>query len=162
MMTDSDDVRSGDEGSDDESNWGPAGTVYAGLLVTLQFVLAAALVLTTETFPRGVVPWGLVAAGVGVAIWAWLTMGLRKIRVFPAPGRSMGLIDRGPYAWVRHPMYLGVLLFTAGLVAHDPRGWRIVAWVGLMGVLVAKASYEERILVRELPGYEAYQRRTWV
>ncbi len=153
---------SDDRGSDGHVGRGRGSAVYAGLLVTLQFVLAAVLVLTTETFPRGVVSGGLVVAGAGVAIWAWLTMGLLKIRVLPSPGRTTGLVERGPYAWVRHPMYVGLLVFTAGLVAEDDRVWRVAAWVGLVGVLFAKASYEERILVRELPGYQAYQRRTWV
>ena len=139
---------------------GPLRNGLGVALVIAQFVLAASLFLSTSMPPVGIVTWGLLVAGAGVAVWAWFTMGLLKIRVMPAPGRHAVLVDRGPYAVIRHPMYSGLLLACGGLLLHDFRLWRLLLWVALAAVLAVKATYEERILARDLPGYDAYRKRT--
>jgi len=135
--------------------------VIAPTLVGLQFTLAAVLVLTTRALPLGAVSLALVIVGTSVAVWAWLSMGLRRIRVMPQPGDDRRLVASGPYAKIRHPMYSGLALFSAGLVVADPRPWRIGLWVGLAAVLIAKGRIEERLLNRHLPAYADYRRRTW-
>ena len=129
-------------------------------LAMAQFILAASLFLSTSMPPAGIVTWCLLSAGAGVAVWAWFTMGLLKIRVTPAPGRGAVLVDRGPYAVIRHPMYSGLLVACGGLLLHDFRLWRLLVWVALATVLAVKAAVEERILLRDLPGYDAYRERT--
>lgn len=75
------------------------------------------------------------------------------------------LVDSGVYAWVRHPMYLGTLLFCLAFLF-------ISASLVSFGILVAfsvfynrMASYEEQILVEILgDSYIAYKKRVskWV
>lgn len=73
--------------------------------------------------------------------------------------RAQTVVETGPYAWVRHPGYLGlcpwalatpfllrsVVSFSAALV--------VVAWVAL------RTALEDRLLRRGLAGYEAYTRK---
>jgi len=69
------------------------------------------------------------------------------------------VIDTGPYAIVRHPMYAGALLYTLGTPLA------LGSYVGLIGVVFMalfiawRLSDEERMLERELPGYEEYKVR---
>ena len=69
------------------------------------------------------------------------------------------VIDTGPYALVRHPMYSGALLYILGTPLA------LGSYVGLIGVgcmaavIVWRLLDEERMLVRELPGYAAYRAR---
>lgn len=130
------------------------------ILVLLQFTLAASLVLGTRLGIPGLIDGGLTALGASVAIWAWVTMGWTRLRVMPDPRHDAVLLDWGPYRWVRHPMYSGLLLFILGLIVHDARPWRWLVFGLLAGVLIAKATIEERILCGTLPGYPAYRRRT--
>ena len=70
--------------------------------------------------------------------------------------RGHTVVDTGPYAIVRHPMYAGVLPLTLGLPLA--LGSYAGALLGLAVLVVAlpRIFIEERLLRRELPGYEAY------
>lgn len=138
----------------DASGW------LSRLLVALHFVAATVLVLTTASLPTGLFSGSLTLSGVGVAVWAWLAMGLRHIRVMPAPAPQARLVTAGPYRSIRHPMYSGLLLFCAGLVVQDPRFWRCVVWFALLVVLLLKTVIEERLLRAHLTGYEQYMATT--
>lgn len=72
---------------------------------------------------------------------------------------SQHVVDTGPYAWVRHPMYSGAslsLLLTP--IALGSLSALVPAAL-LVAVIVARLLSEERYLVKNLPGYEAYRHR---
>jgi protein-S-isoprenylcysteine O-methyltransferase Ste14 len=72
------------------------------------------------------------------------------------------LRERGPYRLVRHPVYVGQLLATLGviLVRFSPRN--VALWVVFVAVQVGRAVLEERKLARATPGYAEYRARTWM
>lgn len=73
--------------------------------------------------------------------------------------RGQRVVDTGPYAVVRHPMYAGVLPLAVGMpLALGSYAGALVALVPL-AVALPRIFIEERLLRRELPGYEAYARR---
>ena len=73
--------------------------------------------------------------------------------------RGHRVIDTGPYAWVRHPMYGGVTLFFVGVPLLIGSWWG-VAMAPLFVILFAiRARIEERALVAGLPGYADYMAR---
>lgn len=69
------------------------------------------------------------------------------------------LIDTGPYAVVRHPMYAAALPMFAGMPLGLGSWWAYLAAVLIVACLVARILDEERMLTAELPGYAAYQQR---
>jgi len=70
--------------------------------------------------------------------------------------RAHRVISTGPYAWVRHPMYSGVMLFFIGAPLLLGSWWG-VAMAPLFVVLFAiRIAIEERALVAGLPGYADY------
>ena len=73
--------------------------------------------------------------------------------------RDQQVVTTGPYAVVRHPMYAGAFLMLLGV---PPALGSLLAYLGvvpLYAVIVARLLDEERVLVRELPGYDAYRAR---
>jgi len=65
-------------------------------------------------------------------------------------------VTTGPYAYVRHPMYSGALLFAAGASLLFGSWWGLLP-VALFGVLIAvRAVLEEETLKAELEGYADY------
>jgi protein-S-isoprenylcysteine O-methyltransferase Ste14 len=70
------------------------------------------------------------------------------------------VIETGPYAVARHPMYVGGLVLVAGLplALGSPVG--LVTFVPFAAVIVWRLLDEERYLSSHLPGYEAYRQRT--
>jgi protein-S-isoprenylcysteine O-methyltransferase Ste14 len=101
----------------------------------------------------------LTFVGAGIAIWARYSLGQYwSARVTLKIDHQ--LIRSGPYAWVRHPLYSGLLLAMAGtaLVVGE--------WRGVVGVVVAlaefsrKAAKEEALLAGEFgEQYQEYRRQ---
>jgi protein-S-isoprenylcysteine O-methyltransferase Ste14 len=66
------------------------------------------------------------------------------------------VITTGPYAWVRHPMYLAVLIMYIFSPLALGSYWAVLLTAPLVALLVARIRNEEKVLRRELAGYEAY------
>ena len=131
-------------------------------LVTLVVVIAAYTLLFSQWLRIGLlrerfvpqqawIGWAGIALtylGVAVAIWARYCLGeYWSARVTLKEGHQ--LIRSGPYAFVRHPIYTGMLLGCVGaaLVAGEWRG--ILAVALLLAAHSRKALREERLLATE-------------
>jgi protein-S-isoprenylcysteine O-methyltransferase Ste14 len=79
-----------------------------------------------------------------------------NIRPEPKPGGQ--LVTSGPYRYVRHPMYLAVLLGMLGFCVGYATPWRWAALAALAVVLAIKAGVEERAMAARHPGYPDYAR----
>jgi protein-S-isoprenylcysteine O-methyltransferase Ste14 len=73
--------------------------------------------------------------------------------------RGHKVIDTGPYALVRHPMYAGAFLYLLGtpLVLGSRVGLALLPFV--MGLLIVRIRIEEAALRKGLPGYNEYTMR---
>jgi protein-S-isoprenylcysteine O-methyltransferase Ste14 len=70
------------------------------------------------------------------------------------------LIERGPYAYIRHPLYSGVLLMLMGVALYYGRkAWIIIFVCALFGFYF-KSQMEERLLAKTFPAYSEYKQRT--
>jgi protein-S-isoprenylcysteine O-methyltransferase Ste14 len=70
------------------------------------------------------------------------------------------VIDTGPYAVVRHPMYSGaILLYVASPLALGSY-WAAIPAALIVPLLAARILDEESALEKELPGYLEYQQKT--
>jgi protein-S-isoprenylcysteine O-methyltransferase Ste14 len=133
------------------------------LLVALQFVLIGALIVTTRALGTplaNALAFACVIAGTFVGVAALAANRPGNFNVQPELKASARLVTDGIYAHIRHPMYTAVLLVMLAAISADPRGWRIALWIGLAGVLLAKAVREEGYLRARFPQYAAYQART--
>jgi len=101
----------------------------------------------------------LVVAGFAFAWWARLHLGALWSGTITRK-QDHRIVDTGPYALVRHPIYTGILL--SGFATAIARG----RWEALIGAFLfalgcwIKARQEERFLSEELgPEYAAYRKR---
>ncbi|MHB8570824.1 MAG: methyltransferase family protein, partial [Metallibacterium sp.] len=133
----------------------------AWLFVLAQFGLLAALLL--------VPPWrwawqpaGVVLLLLAVLLGAWTLLHNRpgNFNVRPQPRAQGHLVTDGPYRWMRHPMYVTVLLGAAGWALCAGGSGRALIVLALLLVLNAKAALEERLLLARWPEYAAYRART--
>ena len=77
----------------------------------------------------------------------------------PFPKEEGNLVETGPYAWVRHPIYSGGILvaFGWGFFVH---GWLTLVYALILFVFFdIKSRREERWLKKKYPGYASYQMR---
>ncbi len=98
--------------------------------------------------------------GVGIAIWARCHIGKNWSGLITLK-EDHQLICTGPYRWVRHPIYTGMLVGVLGtaLVLGEWRG--ILALLLLIVAHTLKARREEALMVRHFGSvYEEYRRKT--
>lgn len=69
------------------------------------------------------------------------------------------VITTGPYAVVRHPMYASATLYVIGTPLALGSYWGLLAVAFMVPFLLWRLVDEERVLVRELPGYVEYRER---
>ena len=71
------------------------------------------------------------------------------VQIVAAKIRGIGLVNKGLYAWVRHPQYLGIMIWIFGDVLYGLRPADFVLWTTLVFLYLLLAESEERTLVRE-------------
>jgi protein-S-isoprenylcysteine O-methyltransferase Ste14 len=111
-------------------------------------------------------PMGLQALGYVLLLVASGLM-LRVVREnsFAAPvvkvqaERGHRVIDTGPYAFVRHPMYSGAVLYFAAIALQLGSWWGLIASPVFFVLFSVRAGLEERALASGLPGYADYLAR---
>lgn len=112
--------------------------------------------------PRPALGWmaaGLTAIGIGLAIWARVCLG-RNWSPHPAVKEHHELVTTGPYAYVRHPIYTGVLLAAFG-TALSGTVFGIGVFIVASIIFLARIRKEETIMLELFPNeYPAYQART--
>jgi protein-S-isoprenylcysteine O-methyltransferase Ste14 len=97
---------------------------------------------------------GLQLAGVAVAVMSLLALG----RSFGFVAADRGLVTRGPYAIVRHPVYASYLLIQSGYVLQSISLPNALVLVLASGCNVGRALAEERLLSGSSE-YSAYRQR---
>jgi protein-S-isoprenylcysteine O-methyltransferase Ste14 len=130
-------------------------------LVAAQFVLIALIAWPFAAAPAlKAFPLLLFLAGIAVALAAVLAMGARTVSILPEPRPGGVLVTHGIYRYLRHPMYLAVLLcaLAACLAYQNPVKWGLAAL--LLMVLALKIRREERLLRQHFADYAEYARHT--
>jgi len=101
----------------------------------------------------------LVLAGLGLSIWARLNLGDNWSGTVSLK-ENHSLVRTGPYKYVRHPIYSGILLGICGssVVIGEWRG--LIGFAFALGALAHKSKAEERIMRQTFPEYEEYAAKT--
>jgi len=127
----------------------------------LLFVIAAIAVLgvTGNLFSSSPFVITVQVAAVVLNVWARTSFQSGTFRVTAAPDAA-SLITRGPYRFIRHPMYSAVLVFIwAGVASHLSILTLAIA-ITVTGVCIVRVIVEERLLRAKYPEYLDYSRTT--
>lgn len=134
--------------------------IFSYTLVTVQFLTLIALVASSKIWYVSLISLSVQGIGVIIAIWAVTTMHLDKISIIPDPSYDMLLVQCGPYHFIRHPMYLAVLLIMIPFVITEPTPFRFTLLILLFTTLLIKLHYEEYLLKKKFSQYVSYQKQT--
>ena len=136
--------------------------IYTALLPTV-FIIAG--------FDAGRFGWSVVPAGVQATAWMGLALAAalifwtvttntylsRHARI--QEDRGQVVITSGPYGYVRHPMYLGIIVLFLFLAPALGSGYALLPGLAIGILFVVRTSMEDKMLMDELKGYEDYTRR---
>lgn len=98
----------------------------------------------------------LIAAGTVWEVWSLRSLG-RNVSVL-AQARQVS--ERGPYRWIRHPLYTGEIFSSLGLLLTFWSVASLAVWVVFCGLQAYRAVREEQLLVAALPDYRRYREHT--
>jgi protein-S-isoprenylcysteine O-methyltransferase Ste14 len=111
-------------------------------------------------------PWALQAVGLGLLLvstcfimWVMHENSFAAAVVRVQSERGHHVIDSGPYAWVRHPMYSGAIVFFAGAALLLGSWWGLAMSLLFVVLFAIRAGIEERTLIAGLPDYPEYAAR---
>jgi protein-S-isoprenylcysteine O-methyltransferase Ste14 len=132
--------------------------------INLAFAVVIVIPALDHRFGWAAVPWFVVIVGdVLVALGILIIFFVFKENSFTAAtievAADQEVISTGPYARVRHPMYLGGLIFIVGIPIA------LGSWSGLLTVvlfapvLAWRILDEEKFLLKNLPGYADYEHK---
>jgi protein-S-isoprenylcysteine O-methyltransferase Ste14 len=129
-------------------NWGDARFSFLGR----RFIPGASWIVNAGVL--------VTAAGIAFAIWARYHIG-RYWSGSVSLREGHQLIRRGPYACIRHPIYTGILLASAGTVVALGTYRLLAVFLILLAGFVMKAKREEALLSREFgAAFEEHHRQT--
>ena len=102
----------------------------------------------------------LMCIGNGLDVWGYSTL----FRSLSIVAEARVLKQRGPYRWIRHPIYLGQFFAQAGfylLLVQLQAKW-VIFYLIYVSMQLYRARVEERVLI-EVFGeeYERYRRKAW-
>lgn len=102
----------------------------------------------------------LYAIGGGLRLWPVFVLG-RRFSGLVAIQKDHQLVTGGPYAVIRHPSYLGLMVGSLGWALAFRSGPGVILVALLLWPLIARIRAEERLLASQFgPPYDAYRART--
>jgi protein-S-isoprenylcysteine O-methyltransferase Ste14 len=142
------------------------------LVITIGFAIAYAAAILASLALRNQAGWMLGGwhlvtgeiiawAGLAIRIWSIVVLG-RSFRLTVEVDSDQAIVDRGPYRWVRHPSYTGLLILAIGFgIALG--NWLSLAILVLLPpiVILRRIRVEEAQLVAVMgQPYVDYRART--
>jgi len=151
---------------EDQPTWDKVITRSYSILALVEFVLAA---LDSGRFFWSDVPvwgrvlgWGLLALSLSLIWWVLATNTFASHAVRLQEDRQQRVIDSGPYAIVRHPMYVGVIICFLAVPLVLRSLWALIVGGVIVALFILRTALEDRALQQGLPGYVDYvQRVRW-
>lgn len=119
------------------------------VLVWIQFAAMVLLGFMQYQALANVWPVCFVAISFLLASSAFIAFRKSKFSIMPEPSENGQLIIRGPYQFIRHPMYLAILLFAAGMCLYEPSWPAILVALILFINMLIKISMEEKLLAQQ-------------
>jgi len=98
----------------------------------------------------------LLTCGMVWAVWSLRCLG-RNVSVL---AQARDVVVRGPYRWVRHPVYVGEMVSSLGLAIAVNSYPALALWVAMCALQIYRAAREEQVLLQALPAYRSYRSRT--
>ncbi|MEA3440444.1 MAG: isoprenylcysteine carboxylmethyltransferase family protein [Chloroflexota bacterium] len=101
----------------------------------------------------------LLISGQGLFTWSMVSNPFFSTGVRIQMDRDHTVSTSGPYKYVRHPGYTGYITFTIGTSLLLGSFWALIP-AGIIAVLlIIRTVLEDKTLLEELPGYQAYANR---
>lgn len=138
-------------------DWLNRGELYGGL--QLLFILFLLQKPALDGFVSLVTGPLLLLMGAGISAKAATDLGFKQLSIWPAPVPNGEFRCDGMYGIMRHPMYAGLLLASAGFSIATGSPARLAVTAAMAFLLLKKIDVEEEFLLETYPEYQDYKRK---
>jgi protein-S-isoprenylcysteine O-methyltransferase Ste14 len=163
-------LRTNPELAQERNRPGPGVKLWDSLLIRINLLLTLGLYVVTGLdagrLALSNVPWAVRAAGLlglipafGLPLWAAKVNTYLSSRVRLQPERGQEVVAAGPYRYIRHPMYAGMLCYGLSVPLMLGSWWGLGVAGAMNLTVVLRTLLEDRLLQRKLPGYREYSQR---
>jgi protein-S-isoprenylcysteine O-methyltransferase Ste14 len=129
---------------------------FVAALTTMLSLAGPPMLRATDAAPAVPDALTVIVSAIGLLLVIVGKMALgRSFGVVPA---NRGVVVRGPYEFVRHPIYTGYLITHLGFLIANPSPWNMVVIAIADTALICRALMEERVLSADAI-YQGYCRR---
>jgi protein-S-isoprenylcysteine O-methyltransferase Ste14 len=154
----------------ERGQWGENTQAWDKVIVTLNSLLLFGM-LVVVGLDAGQFGWSTVPFGVrllallgfipafGLPVWASSANTYLSGTVRIQKDRGHQVVTAGPYRIVRHPMYLGMILYDTSLPLLLGSWWGLAVGGTMIALVVVRTALEDKTLLRELDGYAEYAQR---
>ena len=139
------------------------------VLISIYTVALLALFVVTgldARFRWSVIPviWqivGFICLCLAMFLILWVTSVNRRLSTMVRiqDDRGQQVVTNGPYRYVRHPMYVGTVLFAPGIPLLLGSWWALIPAGLIIVIFIIRTAMEDKTLMEELPGYAEYTRQ---
>ena len=137
------------------------GLIYMVLLFAIYILAGLDARYAWSAAPLWVKMLGGVAFAFSMALTFWVMSANTFLSTFVRIQDERGhtTVTSGPYRFVRHPMYVGVIFMSLGMPLLLGSWWALIPGVLNIVLFIVRTSLEDRMLQAELPGYKEYAGR---
>jgi protein-S-isoprenylcysteine O-methyltransferase Ste14 len=160
MSTNPELVQERDRPGQNAKSW---DNLLVGLNLLLTLSLFAVVGLDAGRYGSSEMPLSLSVMGLlgfvpafGLPLWASKVNAFLSSRVRIQQERGHVVVAEGPYRFIRHPMYAGMVFYSLSVPLVLGSWWGLVPGGAMITVTIIRTALEDRTLRHELTGYETY------
>lgn len=106
-----------------------------------------------------IIVYAIMVCSYSFIMWAMFTNNFFSSRVRIQSDRGQYVVQEGPYKFVRHPGYFGVLFWQPSTSISLGSVWGLIPAVLAVVTIIVRTYLEDRMLQKELPGYSEYAKK---
>jgi len=130
------------------------------LLSLVEYACVLLILFTGNILPVSIMNILIFVLSIFLGLWYIWTVRYNRFNLNTNYPKDARIVPVGPYKYVRHPVYLSILLLTLVIVVEHYSMIRAIAWILLLLILFIKLIHEERIITRRNSDYLIYKRNT--
>ncbi len=133
---------------------------YPNILVAMQFSIIGLMIIFTHNFCITPYPIMVFIIGLAFGIWALKHNQLGNFHIQPILRENCKLVTTGIYRYIRHPIYLSVIVMMLSIIIATPTIVEFLLFSLLIIVLLLKALKEESLWCGHNIEYQKYRKNS--
>ena len=130
-------------------------------LLFIQLLAAAYLIITGPVITANLVILSFEVLTLFLIIWTLWTIMFNKFSLYNPKLKEARLIPKGPFVYVRHPVYTALLILAICWIFNYVSVFKLLVFVVLVASVILTVSYYERILSKNLSDFGLYKQKTY-